>query len=219
MKYTRGYILMGPIQQSLNSIVTTAMDAVRTKEALESQKDREQREQATRAEAERQEDFNRRVKKQEEDYVSGKIGRTDIQPDVEKELFGSREQSLNERRVDEILRKQLEDFDRENPDIGNMSIKENKDFYEEQIKKAGDKLFLKGPNIFKTQQTYMLSRVFDKLQTNEKLSKMRNVEGADILRNMKDMLNGNQYSQQALLQLSDKIDTALNQMKSRKRWR
>ena len=203
---------MGPIQQSLNSITTTAMDAIRTKEALASQHEREQKEAAEK-------DFNARVKQQEEDYVSGKIGRKDIQPDVEKELFGSREQSLNERRVDEILRKQLEDFERENPDIGNMSIKENKDFFDEQIKKAGDKLFIHGPDRFKSQQTYMLSRVFDKLQDNEKLSKMRNVQGADILRNMKDMVKGNQYAQKAAIQLSDKIDTALNHMQSRKRWR
>lgn len=204
---------MGPIQQSLNSIATTAMDAVRTKEALASQHEREQREAAEK-------DFNARVTQQEQAYLSGDITREQLDRDVDKELFGSREQLLNQKRISDAVNKRTMEIQINNPELlGNMSKEEERDFINEQFDKAGDDLLIHGPDRFKSQETYMLSRVFEKLQDTEKLSKMRNVQGADILRNMQDMVKGNQYAQQAAIQLSDKIDTALNHMQSRKRWR
>lgn len=180
---------MGPIQQSLNSIATTAMDAVRTKEALASQHDRDIRDKAEK-------DFNARVKQQEEDYVSGKIGREKLDPDVDSALFGSREQTLNQRRFTERLAKykgavETEFFKKMSP--------AEKDMYLDKLRKrVGDRIFFKGSDRYNSQQSYQLSRIFDTMQ---------------------DMVKGNRYAQQAAIQLSDKIDTALNHMQSRKRWR
>ena len=183
---------MGPIQQSLNSITTTAMDAIRTKEALASTKEREQREAAEK-------DFNARVKQQEEDYVSGKIKREELDPDVDKELFGSREQSLTIKRVDDELKKQIEKLKIDHPELkGNMSKENAGKLFDKLLKRSADSILLHGPDRFSSRQSYQLSRIFDVMQ---------------------DMVKGNQYAQQAAIQLSDKIDTALNHMQSRKRWR
>lgn len=180
---------MGPIQQSLNSITTTAMDAIRTKEALASQHEREQRDAAEK-------DFNARVKQQEELYVSGKIGIGQIDPDVQKELFGSRQQSLNQRRVNERFDKYKGVVDTKW--FKNMSAIDRDEYLRRLKNRAGDKLFFRGSDKFNSQESYQLSRIFDTMQ---------------------DMVKGNQYAQQAAIQLSDKIDTALNHMQSRKRWR
>lgn len=180
---------MGPIQQSLNSITTTAMDAIRTKEALASTNEREQREAAEK-------DFNARVKQQEEDYVSGKIGREKLDPDVDKELFGSREQALNKRRFTERFAKYKGAVNTKF--FKGLSAIDQSSYLKYLEERAGDKLFFRGPDRFNSQQSYQLSRIFD---------------------TMRDMVKGNQYAQQAAIQLSDKIDTALNHMQSRKRWR
>ena len=183
---------MGPIQQSLNSIATTAMDAVRTKEALASTKERNEREEAEK-------DFNRRVEEQEQKYVSGKIGREDLDPDVDKALFGSREQSLTIRRLNDETRKQFEKLKKDHPELEHsMSEEEFDEFADKLVTQSADNVLLYGKDRFSSRQSYQLSRIFDTMQ---------------------DMVKGNQYAQQAAIQLSDKIDTALNHMQSRKRWR
>lgn len=183
---------MGPIQQSLNSITTTAMDAIRTKEALASTNERMKKEAAEK-------DFNARVKQQEEDYVSGKIKREELDPDVDKALFGSREQSLTIRRVNDEVGKQFEKLKKDHPELKNsMSEEEFEEFADKLVTQSADNVLLYGKDRFSSRETYQLSRIFDTMQ---------------------DMVKGNQYAQQAAIQLSDKIDTALNHMQSRKRWR
>lgn len=182
---------MGPIQQSLNSIATTAMDAIRTKEALASQNEREQREAAT-------EDLNKRVKEQEELYIAGKIDSSKLDLDVQKELFGSRERDINARRVREMVGKQKKNLLNKDPDFfKNMSDEQFDKYIRERNFRAADQLFLRSGRL-NSQESYQLSRIFDTMQ---------------------DMVKGNRYAQQAAIQLSEKIDTALNHMQSRKRWR
>lgn len=182
---------MGPIQQSLNSIATTAMDAIRTKEALASTNERKQKEEAEK-------DLNARVKQQEEDYVSGKIGIGQIDKDVQKELFGSRQQAVNNRRMNEALSRRYEELEKHPEVTKNMSEEDRKKLYRKQVNTVGDRMFFQGLSRFNSQETYQLSRIFD---------------------TMRDMVKGNRYAQQAAIQLSEKIDTALNHMQSRKRWR
>ena len=182
---------MGPIQQSLNSITTTAMDAIRTKEALASTKEREKREAAEK-------DFNKRLKEQEELYIAGKIDKGKIDLDVQKELFDSRESRINRRKLTNELNLRYKELEKHPEVTANMSKDERSKFIIKQLKRAGDKLFFGGMSKYNSQESYQLSRIFETMQ---------------------DMVKGNRYAQQAAIQLSDKIDTALNHMQSRKRWR
>lgn len=183
---------MGPIQQSLNSIATTAMDAIRTKEALASQNEREQRE----AYAKNQQALEEQASKELQEYSKG--DREEFSKEVLPKIFGNEQRWSNTKVVRDRYAREWQKYAKYNSrELAKMSNEEKVLKQKEIEQQVADKLFLK-QNKYSSQETYQLSRIFDTMQ---------------------DMVKGNRYAQQAAIQLSDKIDTALNHMQSRKRWR
>lgn len=183
---------MGPIQQSLNSITTTAMDAIRTKEALASQHDREVRDAA----AKQQEELNAKVSKELQEYAKG--DRQEFSKEVLPKIFGNEQRWANTKVIRDRYDRDWQKYAKYNSkELAKMSYEEKVLKQKEIEQQVADRLFLK-QNKYSSQESYQLSRIFDTMQ---------------------DMVKGNQYAQQAAIQLSDKIDTALNHMQSRKRWR
>lgn len=183
---------MGPIQQSLNSIATTAMDAVRTKEALASQNEREKRD----AYAKNQQALEEQASKELQEYSKG--DREEFSKEVLPKIFGNDQRWAYGALMHRRGAKAWDKYIKENrADVSKMSKEDKKQLKADIYQKEADNYFF-NQNKYSSQETYQLTRLFD---------------------TMNSMIEGNQYAQQAAIQLSDKIDTALNHMQSRKRWR
>ena len=183
---------MGPIQQSLNSITTTAMDAIRTKEALASQHEREQRDVA----ANQKQALEEQASKELQEYSKGNRG--EFSKEVLPKIFNNEQNWAYSKLIQGRQNKAWQNYNKEHyHELRDMSKEDKQKLKEDVYQNTADKYFFEDKK-YASQETYQMSRLFD---------------------TMNSMIEGNKYAQQAAIQLSDKIDTALNHMQSRKRWR